>query len=239
MTDERPTPISTTNEKVLTMAQTATAPELVALGERLAKLLTPERLLQMRLEGERLSAMLARRGWPMPMNIAPAEAWDALEAAGDVGAAELDEFFVAHYSGDGGRYFDYMASELLTAPGLARRQLLLEECVAAYRQGLHRIAIPSLLLVIEGAVVDLGGKGKIVDRCRQHFAAANPDCAIRMIWSSLAPFIETIFEDGRTSSGDVINRNLILHGRSEPEEWTVADALRLFCALHAIAVVGP
>jgi len=215
------------------------SPELVALAEKFAKLFTPERLLQMRLEGERLSALLARRGWPMPMSMAPAEAWDALEAAGGSGASALDDFFVAHYSDNGGQSFDDMANELVTAPGLARRRLLLEECVTAYRQGLYRIAIPSLLLVIEGAVVDLGGRGKIIERCRNHFAAANPDSAIRMIWSSLAPFIETIFEDGRTSSRDVINRNLVLHGHSEPQDWTVADALRLFCALHAIAVVGP
>jgi hypothetical protein len=59
-----------------------------------------------------------------------------------------------------------------------------------------------------------------------------------MIWDSLTPFVEAVFQGGRSASGSVINRNLVLHGHSLPQDWTIADSLRLFCALHALAVIA-
>jgi hypothetical protein len=187
-----------------------------------------------RIQGEALSARLAKQGWIVPMDMQPAEAW---KLAGKP-AGETDSAFVAHYTESDGRSFEEMIRTLLASEFLADWKPLLQECVAAYRQGLFRITIPALLPVIEGAIVALGGKGKIVRRCKAQTEAQDPSRVGRMIWASLLSFVEVIFEDGRSSSGQVLNRNLILHGHSRPADWTLADSLRLFNALHAITFIA-
>jgi hypothetical protein len=188
-----------------------------------------------RRKGDALSAKLASLGWTIPMHMQPADAW---EAADKPTPAEVDAVFVAHYQQAEGRYFERVVDELLSETFLEAWRPLIDECGKAYKQGLYRITIPSLFACLEGSVVALGGKGKIIQRCEEHRRVQDPESLKRMLWASFAPFVETVFEDGRSSSGDVINRNLILHGHSSPADWTTADALRLFNALHLLAAIA-
>jgi hypothetical protein len=71
------------------------SPEFQAFVDRIAAFLTPQRLEEMRLGGEKLSRQLAQRGWPVPMTMQPADAWNAMA---NQTQTEVDAFFVAHYT---------------------------------------------------------------------------------------------------------------------------------------------
>ena len=76
---------------------------------RTFKMPSKEELEEMRRGAELLSTKLAKHGWPLPMDMAPAEAWQIAERQDP---KEFDAAFVDHYTLSGGRYLDEMVKRL-------------------------------------------------------------------------------------------------------------------------------
>jgi hypothetical protein len=195
---------------------------------------TPELYIRQHKATEKLLHKLAAQGWTIPMHLSLA---DTHEVAETRLPSDYDAEFVQYFTASNGEYFELVAGEIIASETVASWKPLLEECVTAYRQGLFRIVIPSLLPVIERTVIDLGGGGKVVTAAKARAEALSYRFFAKIVWSSIAVFAEKVFDTGRSGPGAVLNRNLILHGRSLPAEWTQADALRLFNAIHTLTVL--
>jgi hypothetical protein len=195
---------------------------------------TPEEIVRGMMAAEKAVQKLAAQGWTIPSHMTPAEAYEISDQDPD----GYDAFFFGFFTDQGGEEFAHLASDLRDSSILQRWKPLVEQCLAAYDQQLFLVTIPCLFPIIEGVVSSLGGTGKAAARCKALAAAGSYDDLAKVVWSSVATFVDKAFEDGRTTSTVTLNRNLILHGKSDPGQWTQVDSVRLFNALHTLAFVA-
>lgn len=180
---------------------------------------------------------LGKSGWTMPM-------WAPIEVLADLVQftdQQRDSIFLREYSLRQKEREKQLFSGLLDTPALLHWRPLLAECIDVYRKRKYRAAVPSLLTVVEGAVVSTtnlssrkpGPKGVAAQGVRTRDPGV-----IRTAWVSVEAFVGEVFCD-RNFSGprpSLINRHWICHGRDVPE-WDRTDCLRLFQALDTIAQV--
>jgi hypothetical protein len=184
------------------------------------------------------SEQLADLGWTLPMGLSPPE---VIDLAG-VPIDKVDAFLVAHYTAQDFAALRRVRSELLPRPSLSAWRGLLKECFEVFENGKHLVTVPALISTIEGVVACAGNSLHKQNVSRKFLAAicadkakASPRGIKALMWHSLEIFVEKVFQDAPfdKSRPAIINRHWILHGRDSPD-WTVADSLRLFCALETI-----
>lgn len=182
---------------------------------------------------------LGKLGWTLPM-------WGPIDLVSHLAkfsAEELDEYLQAQYS----RRRNELEAELLTglrdSPSLLHWRSLLSECIDVYRKRSYLVIIPSLLTIVEGAVVSTINlySRKPKPRTVVDEQVCNHDPGVdRAAWVSVQTFVAEVFRDHDFSAPRpwLINRHWICHGRDRPE-WGRIDCLRLFQALDTIgALIG-
>lgn len=188
----------------------------------------------------RAAESLAKAGWTFPMEMTPREVVDlAEEQAGD--PRRLDQWFLDYYAADDGREFRDLTTRLVRSQTLANWRPVLRECLCAYKRGLYRVMVPSLLATIEGLVCEITGtlreKHVKVSRHWQTRTLKPPEGAIiEAQWCATTAFLESLWgpHDFDKPAPGKLNRHWVLHGR-RPQIGSRADALRLLAAVDFIA----
>jgi hypothetical protein len=190
-------------------------------------------------ELEDAARRLGEHGWTIPM-WAPAQRVAQAVAQGSREA--IDGYFLSMYLASDRAREARLLDDVLSAQELEWWRPLLAECVAAYRKGQYRIVVPSLLLILEGAMANAGNRftksadpSRIATEARK---AADHPRVDWLIWLSIEAFLGRVFVSHSFAADrpQLLNRHWILHGRDVPE-WDQTDCLRLFQALDTIGAV--
>jgi hypothetical protein len=180
------------------------------------------------------AARLGAAGWTIPL-------WAPIDQCRRIlhriPPGHLDKAFVRHYSKDEGKASRELFAALLAAPGLDLWRPLIRQCIATYRRRQYLVTVPSLLLTLEGAVAR--ATRRTGTKMRDYTAEARTNAkwgTRRLIWASVQSFMVALYapSDFAQSPPDTLNRHWALHGRERPE-YTKADCLRLFQAIHTIS----
>jgi hypothetical protein len=181
---------------------------------------------------------LGNSGWTIPMWADPQILANLRTSTGSIDAA-----FVAYYTKNRSAKLEANWTDLLASAGLRHWRPLLEESIASYRDRRYAVAVPALLLILEGAVAcgaadlrhPVSSPKKSANRKRQD----TPAGMRRLIWSSIDAFIRAVFDKAPFDQPRpaMLNRHWILHGR-ELRKWARRrECIRLFHALHTISTV--
>ncbi len=218
--------------------------DLAEIQHRQAELLrrqmqaVTEELKQAASEIEVHARVVGERGWTVPT-------WGPfglVEYLAQFSATEIDQGLLREYSKRRNAREKELLKDLLQDDALLHWRPLLAECIDVYRRRKYRVVVPSLLTIVEGAVVSTlnlysrrPGPKKVATQ-----QASNQDPSmIRAAWVSVEAFLSTVFADHDFSSSRPVslNRHWVLHGRDRPE-WGRIECLRLFHALDTIAMVA-
>lgn len=184
------------------------------------------------------AAELGANGWTLPMWLTPVELEEILAAAR---TRDIDEVFVDYYESDGGGPLAALHSSIRRQRSLEPWRPLVEECLAAFDDDLYRVIVPSVLTVIEGALIALAKAPRAKDPKQPVKAALHSTrdgSVVRAAWISIDGFVSGLYKSHPFGRGapDTLNRHWIMHGRAG-SEWGRVDALRLFQAVDTIASV--
>jgi hypothetical protein len=184
---------------------------------------------------------LAELGWAVPMNFTMSQEIALADPANS--DEDIERCIVDFYLCDQHKQLRRLYDDLIATEVLSQWHPLLRQCFKAFELNLHLVTIPSLISVLEGAIaqkcntlrtknVHVIGPTK-AKACQEN--QRSPYNIDYFIWSSLAAFIEKLYDrsDFSKERPPSLNRHWILHGR-DSTQWTVADAIRLFNALHSI-----
>lgn len=179
---------------------------------------------------------LGKRGWTMP-TWAPI---DWVRCLAKFPAEQLDAGMQREYSRRRNECEKELLARLIDSSALLHWRPLLSECINAYRKRQYRVVVPSLLTVVEGAV--LSAKDLRLWKDPKRVATEQGDTrdpgTIRAAWFSVEAFLGEVFakHDFSDPRRPLINRHWICHGRDVPE-WGRIDCLRLFQALDTISTI--
>lgn len=181
--------------------------------------------------------LLARLGWIIPVHMSLPELHE-LVLQNSLTMERVDNWFVEYYR-QRSRFCSL--SKLLLSSRLAFWRPLIEQCLKAFERGDHVICVPSLLLVLDGAMArlwqarawDKRDRNKFFDR---KIHGSHPKSVMEYMWRSVHVFINEVFDDTARPGRDypIVKRHLILHGTSDPSTWGEANCLRLFQAISTI-----
>lgn len=182
---------------------------------------------------------LGQYGWTYPLW---STARDINEILKDGASDAVDAFFLNEYTRDNGATFDAMVKELNQVAQIEPWRDLLDECTAVYHHELYRVAIPSLLIILEGVCAHGAGKFKTADvKTGDHIKELHKDMpfgSIRYLFKlSADSFADALFSYRHFSdvAPEQLNRHWVAHGRS-PATWKAPDCLRLFQALQGMTL---
>ena len=180
------------------------------------------------------SLRLAELGW----TIAP---WMTLPQVTQLAALDsdaIDQEFSNFYFEEGG--LETTKNNLITSSRLERWRPLLPQIFAAIDRKDYLIAIPSLLLVLEGFVAQFAEPTNSQLVCSTNVPrmikaiqpSASPKSVSARLWASTMAFLDQLYKRAPFSEQcpTFLNRHWILHGRNATE-WDAADALRILNAL--------
>jgi hypothetical protein len=181
---------------------------------------------------------LAELGWTIPMHFTPREMVELTAPTNT--DQDIENDIVDFYTCDQHKQLRRLQDDLMTSNELAQWHPLLRQCFIAFDSNLHLVTVPSLISALEGVVAQkcntLRTKNiRMIQPTRDKAAQAIPLSMERLIWKSVATFMEKLYENSDFSGNRpfLINRHWILHGR-DATAWTVADSIRLFNALQTI-----
>lgn len=181
---------------------------------------------------------LGSYGWTFPM-------WGPLHfltlMPEDVTVEALDTYFVEKYSRFRSKELRQVLRETVQSPWLLRWHPLLEQAVYAFRRRRYLVAVPALLLVLEGVLLDVAGQFQervAVPRAAARIREAEGQSIVRAGWATVEGFVAGVFRhaDFGASRPELLNRHWVLHGRDVPG-WSRVDCLRLLQALHTISTL--
>jgi len=194
--------------------------------------------------------LLAQVGWTLPQRMSLPD-FHSLLARPNPSLAHIDSWFVEYYCRDDGAYFFDLREHLLSSSKLQFWKPLIEQGICAFERGHFAICIPSLLLIIEGSIATFWGVKFQTDKDRRKFferratlvsEGSIPPSNWKSIkwesykWKSVAVFLESVFQTAVSPLQDypILKRHLVMHGKSDPSKWDVADCLRLFQAIGTV-----
>ncbi|PER69586.1 MULTISPECIES: hypothetical protein [Bacillus cereus group] len=189
---------------------------------------------------------LGRRGWTIPMNMAPGETIGISEIEGQ---DELDSTFLSFYSKE--EEFQFIKTHILEHELTKEWEVLLTQCFESYENGNYLIVIPNLFIIIENISHILISpryqkylnpnqkrKPPLRDQYKKVKKEVETDRTYIICYISVAEYLNCVFKSGnfdkRPARLPIINRDWVLHGRDYPCNWKQVDALRLFNALSTI-----
>lgn len=118
---------------------------------------------------------------------------------------------------------------------------LIDEVIEAYKMGLYKIALPSLVSIIEGVLseekkINAQYKKDLSEYCIEKSKKYNETDVEYLVFKSLSKYIENFYKyiDFSKPRPRLINRHFIQHGRDDTNLWREVDAINLFCVLDGI-----
>jgi hypothetical protein len=200
-----------------------------------------QRLISTYQRWEASGKRLAELGWTVPMNFTMSQAVALSDPANS--DEDIERCIVDFYLCDQHKQLRCLFNDLIASEVLIQWHPLIRQCFEAFELNLHLVTIPSLLSVLEGAIAQKCNTFRtknvhITTPTKEKASQENqrsPYSIEYFIWSDLATFIGKLYELSDFSKGrpPLLNRHWILHGR-DSTQWTVADAIRLFNALHSV-----
>jgi hypothetical protein len=159
----------------------------------------------------------------------------------------IASFFETSYLDEPERRLRKLSKTLLSDSSFTPWKDLLRESFRAFNLGLYRVCVPSLISILEGYAISrlvesaknqkklLVKRDTKPDRRLKELHFHNDKRIKGLIWTSLIGFFDKLYihSDFSMDRPSFLNRNWILHGRSECN-WTKSDALRLFNALDTL-----
>ena len=183
------------------------------------------------------SSRLAAQGWTVPDSLTPADVYDALE--GCVSEEDVDATFVALFEANDGELFEQASALLLESRAVENWHDLLMQTLDAYKRQHYLLAVPSLLLTIEGVLaVDAGCNTNVKSMASARVAEIQrrlPGSVTLIEWEAAQAVIDKLYQGSpfTGSAPATLNRHWILHGRSSAT-WSQADCLRLISLLATL-----
>lgn len=158
---------------------------------------------------------------------------------------ELDTYFYKHYSEDDWDEYKDLKSDIRENINPKWNELI-DGCFILFEKGRYKIAIPTLLSIIEGEIAATLNTQKYGGPLKGHLRKSikNEKDSFKklglysvytcIMYEGLGIFIQDIFNEERK---EVLNRNRVLHGRDDPRLWEEVDVLRLLTVLNSIQYV--
>ncbi|MCP1122944.1 hypothetical protein NKR74_06280 [Bacillus sp. 3103sda1] len=188
---------------------------------------------------------LGERGWTFPLSMTPGEVVEISDAE-DIDA-EIEEYF----SHNNGYAYTRMKRDVLDHKLVESWKSLLEQCFNSYENGNYLVAIPNLLIIVEGIarmlISEKFEKYKTKQRTslREQYKKVREDVPTDRMYVvayvSVVGFLNQVFQQGNFDRNPtrfpIINRDWVLHGKDAPSNWKKVDALRLFNAIYSLTVV--
>jgi hypothetical protein len=177
---------------------------------------------------------LAELGWTIAPWMTPAEVSDIVSMSAD----GVDEEFVRFYLDEGG--LDKAETIMIASPRLEHWRPLIVQTFEALRRKEHLIAIPALLLTLEGLVaqfadhkdLSLVHSTNVLKIIAGIQTSHGEKIIIARVWASTTAFLSQLYRRVPFSEEcpSFVNRHWILHGRNVTK-WGIADAIRVLNAL--------
>jgi hypothetical protein len=178
---------------------------------------------------------LGRGGWTMPP-------WATHEQAKALSrippGPKLDQAILRIYMKDPSR-LEELHEAILQAWPMRKWRPLYRQAVYLARRKQFLAVVPSLLLILEGLIVEAGAPGlkaRPKDALKPLVAAGTG--AVKAQWLGLQSFIDTVYSscDFNGPPPTILNRHWVLHGRATPR-WSQADCVRLFQAIATVCSI--
>lgn len=179
----------------------------------------------------------ASRGWTIVSEVGLSNYLN--EEVIDFTDEELDKYFEDLFYGNNNKILEDTKESILFNIGSHNYQFT-EEVFEAFDNGLTKVVIPSLILLIEGTMADIV-KTKNIGKffkadIKGHPIKEQADLNEIIFYAAFLFVADTLyvwdkFDEPRKP---IINRNRILHGRDNSELWTDTDALRLIVVLGTL-----
>ncbi|MEY9980460.1 hypothetical protein [Lysinibacillus sp. RC79] len=155
---------------------------------------------------------------------------------------QLDEYFFQYYTTNDNSFFKETETHLLKFIEPHRKELL-KDCLDNFVNNNYRIAIPSLMTLIEGEVTDIletkDYGWKLNDKMSN--AAKDEEEKFYQIttYSTYDYLRRELYKPHKfdTKRRNMINRHWVLHGRDNPNVWTKYDGLRLINVLSSLQFI--
>lgn len=156
--------------------------------------------------------------------------------------AQLDEYFFHYYTTNDNSFFKKTETHLLKYIEPQRKDLL-KDCLDNFVNYKYRIAIPSLMTLIEGEVTDIletkdYGK-KLYDKMSRAAKDEEEQFVQITTYSTYDYLRRELYKphDFDKKRRNMINRHWVLHGSDNPNEWTKYDGLRLINVLSSLQFI--
>lgn len=204
---------------------------------------------------EKYSILLPKAGWVLPMTLNPTEIKDIIHDSCDNEA--IDDYLYHFFIDNNKDQLSLIFKDFQSDENINQWKNLISECIWAFDNSHHIIAIPALLSILEGIIIKESfslnilkkhnKKQRLTDvkHCcssivKKQNIEENPtaDYLVSVcVWSSISEFINKLYAGGDFSIPDntpsSLNRHYILHGRDKTD-WEEKDAVRLFVCIHTI-----
>jgi hypothetical protein len=179
----------------------------------------------------------AKNGWTIPPDTTMRECYEMII---DKSKVEIDNEFEEFYSIS--QNYEAMKRELTSDVFGGKWKELLTECFENYEQENYKIVIPSLFLILEGAIFDVVKEQRWKIAFAENEEKIKDRSIMRPMFISVNEFLKNAYSYGNfdkaTERPTIINRSWVLHGRDDISEWKMVDALRLFNALYTFAFLN-
>lgn len=149
---------------------------------------------------------------------------------------QLDEYFMGLYE----KHFEMVVENIKEGINNTNDPLI-DQVIESYKRGDFVIAIPSLILMIEGEIANIlesqkYGK-KLLNEWKRTEEAKNQEDFKTIQALALIEYLRGqifINHDFKLERNEVVNRNWILHGKDDSRLWTKKDATQLINLLSTV-----
>lgn len=118
---------------------------------------------------------------------------------------------------------------------------LIDDVIEGYKMGLYKVALPSLVSIIEGILseekkINSKYKNNLYQYCIEKSNKFKTIDIEYLVFKSLSKYIENFYQNVNfyKQRPKFINRHLIQHGRDNTALWREVDAINLFCVLEGL-----
>lgn len=189
---------------------------------------------------------LGERGWTFPLSMSPREVVEFSEIE------DIDTAMEEYFSHDNEYAYTRMKRDVLDHKIVESWKDLLEQCFNSYENGNYLVAIPNLLIIVEGIARMLIAqkfekhkkayrRPKVYTQFKVVQEEVSTDRVYLVAYVSVLGFLNEIFKNGNFDENPTrlpnINRDWVLHGKDTPINWKRVDALRLFNAIYSLTAV--
>lgn len=160
----------------------------------------------------------------------------------NVSKKEIDEYFFNIYTAkneiSGKSFYEVTKENILRY--ISKKWIpLIKDCFTCYELKIYKVAIPNLIMIIEGELSEIANSHKyglgLIKEWKEEVYTEDDKFDAIFIYSMInflqySLFLRHDFDSNRL---EILNRNWIMHGRDDPAFWDEVDYLRLINVLSS------